>query len=195
MAQPAVKLPRYTYEEYLEMEDRAEERHIFWDGEIYAMAGASLKHVALETNLAGALWQRLRDRPCRALVGNQRLRALDSERTVYADASIVCGRIVLHPESSSALTNPTVIFEILSESTEAFDRGDKFAYYRSFESIRSVVLLSQKTRRVERYYRDERGVWSLEDLGPDDTLRLPEVEVSLPITQIYEGTEDLDAAS
>lgn len=195
MAQPAVKLPRYTYEEYLEMEDRAEERHIFWDGEIYAMAGASLKHSVLESRLVRLLGNVLDGRPCHALVGNQHLRALDSERTVYADASIVSGRFVMHPESSSALTNPTVVFEILSDSTEAFDRGDKFAYYRSFESIRSVVLLSQKTRRVERYSRDERGLWRLEDLGPDDTLRLPEVEVNLPIAEIYEGTEGLDIAS
>lgn len=191
MALPALKQDRYTYEEYLEIEAGSDERHIFWDGEIFNMSGGSSTHVQLETNLIVLLGAALKGQPCRPRVGNQRIRALAGERAVYADATVFCGQYRPHPQDPGAMTNPTVVFEVLSKSTEAFDRGDKFAFYRTIPELRSFVLLSQKARRIERYYRDERGVWSLEELGPDDALTLPELGVSIPLSEIYEGTDEL----
>ena len=194
MVEPALKQALFTYEEYLAVEAASPERHIYWDGEIYAMAGASVWHTTLETNLVGLLGTALKGGPCRPLVGNQRLRAPDSDRAVYADATVVCGPPVMHPQDRDALSNPTVIVEVLSKSTEAFDRGDKFTYYRSFPTLRVVVLVSQKAERVECYRRGERGVWSLHDLGADDVLDLPEVGASVALRDLYAGTEDLDLA-
>ena len=153
------------------------------------MAGATIKHSSIETNLVALLWIALRGRPCRPIFSNQRLRALDNERAVYADGIVVCGRPVQHPDDDDAVTNPVGVFEVLSKSTEAFDRGDKFAWYRTFPTVRSVVLIAQKSVRVERYRRDDQGVRSLTDLGADGTLELPEIGVSLALAELYENTE------
>lgn len=192
MAVPALKQDRFTYQDYLEIEEQSDERHIFWDGEIFAMAGATIRHSVLETNLIVLLGTALRGRPCRPCVGNQRLRAPNSDRAVYADGIVVCGPPRPHPGDDNAVSNPVVIFEVLSKSTEAFDRGDKFEYYRTFPSVRTVVLISQKRHRVECYQRDERGRWSLSDLGEADELELPDVEARLSIRALYEGTEDTE---
>lgn len=189
MDEAALKQDRFTYQEYLELEERSDERHIFWDGEIFAMAGGSPAHVALETSLILTLGATLKGRPCRPRVGNQRLRAPEGDRCVYADATVVCGPLTFHPDDGTALTNPVVVFEVLSRSTEAFDRGEKFAYYRTFPSLRSVVLISQRPHRVERYSRDARGVWSLTDLGPQDTLDLPEIDAEISLAEMYAGAE------
>lgn len=189
MAEPLLKHRRYTYAEYLEALECSDERLIFWDGEIVAMTADSITHNTIATNLIGLLGQTLRGRTCRAFVGNQKLRSPHSERAVFADGMGVCGSPARHPEDATALSNPTVVFEVLSKSTEAFDRGDKFAYYRTFPSMRAVVLISQHPPRAEVYHRDEHGFWSLRDLGPTDTLDLPEVEVQIPLGALYEGVE------
>ena len=192
VAEPALKQTRRTYTEYLDMQARSEERLMFWDGEIFAMAGGTIQHGAIQTNLVALLWTALRGQPCRPFVGDQRLRALDSERVVYADGAVVCGPPVPHSDDATTLTNPVVVFEVLSKSTEAFDRGDKFVYYRGFPSMRSVVFIAQRTRRAEVYHRDEHGLWRLRDLGPTDELDLPEVGVRIPLSALYEGIDALD---
>lgn len=192
MGEPALKQERYTYQEYLEMAVDAQERLIFWDGEIFAMAGGTVSHATLETNLVGLLVSALRGKPCRPFVGNQRLRAPDSERAVFADALVVCGPVRTHPGDATAVTNPVIVFEVLSKSTEAFDRGDKFAYYRTFPTLRSVVFVSQKDKRVERYTRGPDDDWTLRDLGPDSVLDLSEIGVRLALQEIYEGVSLLD---
>jgi Uma2 family endonuclease len=184
---PPARKPILTWQDYVAIEESSSERHMFWDGEVFVMAGASFRHSALETRLIILLGAALQGKPCQPVVSNQRLRAIDSERTVYADGMILCGPPRLHPETRLALTNPTVVFEILSPTTEAFDRGDKFAYYRSFPSLRSVVLISQHTHRVEHFRRDDQGGWRLLDLGMDDTLRLIEVDAELHVGALYEG--------
>lgn len=186
--EPALKLETLTCDEYREIEDRSEERHIFWDGDVFAMSGASDAHSIIEAHVAGLLHATLRGRPCRASTGNRRLRALHSQRAVYADAVVICGGTDLHPEDRNAATNPVVIFEVLSDSTESFDRGDKFGYYRTFPSLRAVVFLSQKDTRVERYTRGARGSWTLDELGPGDLLGLDAIEVALPVNDLYEGS-------
>lgn len=188
MSEPALKQPRMSYQEYLEIEDKSDERHIFWDGEMFAMSGASPDHYAIETNLTGLLFIALRGHPCRPLTGNARLRAPHATRAVYADAVVVCGPVAPHSDDGNAVTNPTVIFEVLSDTTESFDRGDKFTYYRSFPSVREVVFVSQKERRVERFTRAEDATWNLRDLGPDDLLALDSVGVTIQVAELYEGS-------
>lgn len=186
MAEPALKRAPLTYEEYLEIEDQSEERHIFWDGEMFAMSGASDDHNIIETNVAGFLHAALRGRPCQASTGNRRLRALHSKKAVYGDAVVICGTTILHPGDKNAATNPVAIFEVLSDSTEVFDRGEKFRYYRTFPSLRVVVFLSQKEIHAERYTRGPSGSWTLVDFGSGEILNLDEIGVSLAVDDLYE---------
>lgn len=191
MSDPPLKMTPLSYEEYLEFENAAEERHIFWDGEIFAMSGASENHNTLETTLVVLLFNALSGRPCQPSTGNRRFRSpARNERAVYADAAVICGRPEHHPQDKNATSNPTIIFEVLSDSTEAFDRGKKYAYYRSFPSIRSVVLLSQHEKRIEHFHRVSGGdAWTITELGAGQSLELPDVGVSLPVDEIYQGVE------
>lgn len=189
MAEPALKKDRLTYDEYRAIEDNTDVRHIFWDGEMFAMSGASDAHNIIESNVHAMLHAALRGGPCRASTGNRRLRALGSDDAVYADATVICGGTVTHPGDRNAATNPVVVVEVLSDSTEKFDRGDKFAYYRSFESIREVVLISQKQVRVERFTRTASGSWLMTELREGAALALESVHVSIPVADLYEGTE------
>lgn len=195
MAEPALKIQGMSYDEYLEVEERSEERHIFWDGEMFAMSGASDDHNIIEGNVHGLLFVALRGRPCRPSTGNRRLRALHSERAVYPDAVVICGRAEPHPGDRNAATNPVVVFEVLSDSTESFDRGDKFKYYRSFPTVEAVVFVSQKERRVERYTRGADGTWILRELRAGEELGLDALEIALPVDAIYEGSSLAPAAS
>lgn len=189
MAEAALEQTRLSYQEYLEMEERSDERHFYWDGELFAMSGASPRHYEVEANLVVQVHRALEGRPCRPYTGNVRLRsvALDS-RCAYSDAVVVCGRLNTHPEDHNAVTNPTVVFEVLSPSTERFDRGDKFAWYRSFDTLRSYVLVSQERVQVEHFHR-EGDLWTLRVHGPGDLLTLPDLEVSVPVDAFYEGVD------
>lgn len=170
------------------MEDRSDERHIFWNGEMFAMSGASDDHNIIESNVVSLLHVALRGRPCRASTGNRRFRALHSQKAVYADAVVICGGTVLHPGDSNAATNPSVIVEVLSGSTESFDRGEKFEYYRTFPSVRVVLFVSQKAIHVERFTRGPGGAWILHEFRSGETLGIDEIGVSLPVDELYEGS-------
>ena len=189
MGEPALKQETFSYDEYREMEDLSPERHIFWDGQIYAMSGASDDHNTIESNAHLVLGIALRGRPCRASTGNRRLRALHSEKAVYADAVVICGKSIQHPDDKNASTNPVVIVEVLSpDSTEGFDRGDKFAYYRTFPSVKVVVFVVQKEIAVERHVRGPGGAWTMHAFGVGETMSLDEIGVSVHVDELYEGT-------
>lgn len=188
MGEAALKLDHITIEDYIEMENASNEKHMFWDGEIFAMSGASPDHYEIEMNVAGLLYTQQRNQPCRPFTGNVRLRALGSERSVYADAVVVCGPKVPHPGDGNALTNPTVIVEVLSDSTESFDRGDKFAYYRTFPSVQEVLLVSQKQMQVEHFRRAEGGSWVLRVYRDGESVVLASVGAQLAVADLYEGS-------
>ncbi len=191
----AQKTDRLSYAEYLEMERVSEERHTFWDGEIFAMAGGSWNHSLLETRISALLVGALEGRPCRALNGNRRLRSPQlSDRAVYPDVSVICGKNQPHPDDPDASTNPVVVIEVLSPTTEQFDRGKKFAYYRTFPSLRSYVLVYQDEVTVEHFSRDGE-LWTFRPLGRGMTLHLQELEVQLLVDEIYQDTELLAPAA
>lgn len=188
MGLPAEKVTKLSYAEYKAIEDASDERHDFWDGEMFAMSGASPDHYALESAIHGALFSQLGKNPCRAYTGNMRLRSLDSDNAVYADTVVVCGPRQVHPDDPCAITNPSVVVEVLSPSTEAYDRGAKFALYRGFPSITDVVFVSQQAIAIEHYSRDPAGGWRLTDLGRADALAFPALGVSIPVEAIYADT-------
>jgi Uma2 family endonuclease len=182
-----VPVPRFTPEEYLAIERAADHRSELIHGEIYAMAGVSFEHTLIVTNLGAALHTRLRGRPCTTHLNDLRLSVPETRLYTYPDALVICDEPIFADEQFDTVTNPIALFEVLSPSTEAYDRGAKFAHYRRLSSLKYYVLLSQTEPLVERYERQESNTWLLTELrGPDSTLDLPALQVSIPLSDLYE---------
>ena len=181
---------RYTEEEYLALEARSETKHELVNGELYAMAGASIEHNLIAGNIAGALRNALQaaGRPCLVLGSDQRLHVAETGLYTYPDVSVVCGKPELHGPAPRALLNPLVLIEVLSESTESDDRGPKFAHYRSIPSLKEVLFVAQIGRRVEHYRRLETGQWLLTE-RTDGAVEIPALGCALPLAEIYAGLE------
>ncbi|MFV8755634.1 Uma2 family endonuclease [Nannocystaceae bacterium ST9] len=171
---------------YLAFERGADEKHELWDGEVYAMGGASLAHNWIVGNLVHQLGNALEGSGCKALPSDLRVRITSSDRYVYPDVTIVCGSPELEGDAD-VLLNPRTIVEVLSPSTAAFDRGDKFAGYRSIPSVREVLFVSQEQRHVESYTRQADGSWVLREYRGDDALPLESLAAPLPLARIYAG--------
>lgn len=181
---------RYTEAEYLEFERAAETKHEFRDGQIFAMVGASLPHNRITLNIGGELRSRLRGSPCEPFVNDLRVRSSPAGHYAYPDVVVVCGPPRLADPHGDILLNPTVIVEVLSPSTERYDRGDKFHDYRSLASLREYVLVSQTVARVEQFTRQDGGLWLLRELSSrDDSLELPSLGCALPLRGIYERVD------
>ena len=152
----------FTPEEYLTLEVKAEYKSQYVAGEIYAMAGVEPWHIQIVDNITKALGTAFGDRPCQSYSTDMRVRAKAGELYTYPDVSALCGKpkydFSMRP---STLLNPQVIFEVLSPSTEAFDRGDKFARYRKLDSLTDYVLVASESVRVEHFVRQEHGAWSM----------------------------------
>jgi Uma2 family endonuclease len=179
--------PRYklTYAEYLAREAVSTEKHEFINGEAYAMAGGTLEHSALASSAMVALGAALAGRPCRAYNSDARVRVLSTDASFYPDLSVVCGKVETAPADPHAISNPLVLVEVLSDSTEANDRGAKAAHYRRIESLREYVLVSQSERRVEVQRRNERGIWELHFFGEGERIELTSLGVSMPVDALY----------
>lgn len=194
MAAPREKL-LYTVEEYLEMERAAEERHEFVDGHVYAMAGESLEHSRICINLAITISGQLRGNPCEALSPNMKVRSgpfIKGQRSVkgmfsYADLTVVCGEPQFHDEHRDVLLNPTVIIEVLSESTKDFDRSEKFLRYRThIQSLQEYVLIWQIAPFAELYTRQPNGWLLSEFIELDSVIPLASIDCRLPMREVYD---------
>lgn len=179
-----------TPEEYLALERRAEQKSEYVDGAVFAMSGASLRHNTIVANVIVELGRQLRGRDCRVLASDMKVRVPDSRRFFYPDVSVVCGEPQFHDERSDVLLNPTLIVEVLSESTAAFDRGDKFQAYQQLESLKEYLLISQDKKVVEQYVRQTRDVWSYTaTVGLESSLSLPSIECTLSLGATYDKAE------
>jgi Uma2 family endonuclease len=197
MAMQAAQRTRVTDDEYIELERRAETKSELVNGEIVAMAGGSPKHNALSLNVGAALRQRFRERrassPCVAFSSDQRIHIEATGLYTYADVSVACSGARFHPKHRDTLINPKVIVEVLSMSTEAYDRGAKFAHYQTIPSFAEYVLVSQYERRVEHFRRLETGQWLLTvHTGDEARLVLPALGFEIPLGEIYDQTDELD---
>lgn len=179
-----------TEEEYLARERRSPEKHEYVDGRIVAMAGGSPRHNLISGNVLGALRSLLRGR-CRAFSSDQRIFIPATGLYTYPDVTTVCGPLDLHPPLGNTIRNPHLVVEVLSRSTEAYDRGEKFAHYRTVPSLAEYLLVGQGTRRVELYRRVEVGRWELTEAVDDGTITLATLNIALPLEEIYADTEDL----
>jgi Uma2 family endonuclease len=173
-------------EEYLAAEREAATRSEYFNGEVYAMAGASREHVAIVANLTYLFVGQFKGRPCSTFTNDMRLKVSETGLYAYPDVMALCGEPHFEDSAADTLTNPSVIIEVLSESTERYDRGDKFAHYRRLASLRDYVLVSQRRPRLEHYTR--RGEdWVLREIdGLDAVLRLPDIGCELPLADIYD---------
>jgi Uma2 family endonuclease len=177
----------FTPEEYLELEGKAEYKSQYVAGEIFAMAGAQPVHDRITGNIFAGLHSRLRGRSCDVFTSDIRVRAADDLYT-YPDVTALCGEPKFESQGKNppSLLNPSVIFEVLSPSTEVFDRGIKFDRYRRLETLTDYVLVSTAEMRVEHHRLREDGVWVFDDLGEGDVLRLASISCALPLAEIYE---------
>src|SRR5438874_5807992 len=191
MALPEQFLPAITAEQYLQLERVSEMRHEFFDGLMYAMAGESPDHSTICFNLASAIGFQIKDKTCHGFSPNMKVRAGIGGLYAYPDLMIVCGEARFHDEYCDVLLNPTVIFEVLSPSTQKYDRGEKFRRYRTeIESLQDYVLVSQDQFRVEHHHREADGTWSqTEVIGKAGVVVLKSIECSVPLSEIHRNTE------
>lgn len=182
-------LTYYTPEEYLALERHAEFKSEYIDGEIVAMTGATIRHNAIAGSFLVALYTRLRGGPCRVSGSDLRVQIAGGRRYVYPDLLAYCGDPKTSDASLDTLTNPVLIVEVLSPSTEAYDRGEKFAYYRSIESLQEYVLVAQDRAMVERFVRHG-DLWVFSAFsGLDAEVELTSVGCTVPLREIYENVE------
>jgi Uma2 family endonuclease len=183
----------FTEDEYLERERRSETKNELNHGAIVAMAGATPKHNAIAMNVGSALKARLKGRRCLVFSSDQRVHVEATGLFTYPDVTVVCDKPQFHPKDKDTLLNPKVLVEVLSSSTEAYDRGAKFAHYQSIRSLEEYVLVTQVGKRVDHFRRLETGQWLLTvSEGDDAVLVLPGLGCEIPLSEIYENTDLLD---
>lgn len=176
----------YTAEEYLELERKAETRHEFSSGEIFAMTGGSKRHNAISANLMRVLGNQLVERECVIYGSDMRVKILAADKYTYPDVVAVCGEEIFEDSGEDTLLNPSLIIEILSKSTEAYDRGAKFEYYQTIKSLREYVLITQEPFRVEQFVRKESNVWMyFEFRKANDAVELNSINCKLLLQDIY----------
>lgn len=177
----------YTLEEYFALELASEEKYEFWNGEVFCMTGASLAHNRIARNIGTKLDTELSARGCQSFPADLRIKVPRYPPYRYPDLSALCGS----PEIENiggldVLTNPALIIEVLSKSTEAFDRGDKFTYYKSIPSFSEYLLVAQHRPHVSQFVRQENGVWSFMEFNDlADTVRCASVPCELALREIY----------
>lgn len=178
----------YTPAEYLELELQSEFKSEYLSGEIWMMSGATPRHNAIAFNLAGQLSGQLRGGPCRGFSSDQRIIVEATGLRTYPDLTVVCGETEFHPDDKDGLVNPAVLFEVLSPTTELFDRGLKWVNYQRIISLTAYILVSQKEPRIEQFVRQsDGGAWLYSQVsGLGDVLSLPSLDCALPLREIYD---------
>lgn len=186
-----------TPEEYLHRDRQADFKSEFYRGEMFAMAGASAKHNLIVLNAGSVLREQLKERPCRVYPSDLRVKVQATGLFTYPDLSVVCGEPQFEYDKGDVLVNPDVIVEVLSESTEAYDRGKKFEHYRQIPSLKQYVLIAQDRRSVEVFTRTGVDEWTLRaEQDPSASVALDSIECSLPLAEVYDKVDlDLDAKS
>ena len=186
-----------TQQDYLDQERQAETKSEYWNGEIYAMAGASPRHTLIAANIIISLGSRLKGRPCTVHTGDLRVSIAQTGLHTYPDVVIVCGQPVYEDRQKDTLLNPAIVVEVLSKSTESHDRGVKFEHYRRLESLTDYLLVSQDTACIEHRVRQPDDKWLLGIYqGLDTVVPLSSIDCELPLAEAYDKVEwpDEDAA-
>src|SRR5215471_1656578 len=175
----------YTLEDYLSVEEMSAVRHEFLDGQIFAMAGGTPEHAALAAAVLVVLGGKLRGDRYRPYSADLRIRVLATGLATYADATVICGELARDPASPTHVTNPTVVIEVLSESTEEYDRGEKREHYSRIDALREYVLIAQARRRIEVFQRAPGAPWEQRVYGAGEAFELPSIGVSASVDELY----------
>jgi Uma2 family endonuclease len=183
MSSPAAKL-KVSFADYVAAEVKSDRKHQLVDGEVFDLPGSSFVHSKLILAVGAELRAQLRGRPCSVFGSETRVRAHDL--VTYPDCVVVCGDPQTDPEDPYTLLNPVLLVEVLSESTEAFDRGHKAEQYRRIPSLREYVLVSQHKAHLECFRRTEAG-WSFHEVGAGQHLRLDSIDCELDVESVYLG--------
>lgn len=178
---------KYTKEEYFAFEEKALERHEFHDGEILAMSGGTRTHSLLGASAIALLRSHFNRKGCYVFSSDIKVHIDKFNQFVYPDASVVCGKLEDIDGRSDVINTPVIIVEVLSDSTEGYDRGSKFFKYRSLDSFKEYILISQHTRQIDVFSRKEDKVWQMATYTEGQMLKLINVEIEFPLDEIYEG--------
>jgi Uma2 family endonuclease len=181
MTEPATHA---SYAEYLAFEEAAEGKHEYVNGLIYAMTGGTPEHARLAANAIRSLASALAGKPCAVYTADARVRVLATGRSTYPDVSVVCTKVEPAPDDPHAIANPIVLVEVLSPTTEASDRGDKWHHYQRIPSLKDYVLIGQETQQVEVYHRTDDG-WSYRSYEGDEAVELASLGVTLSLPELY----------
>ena len=181
----------FSFEEYTAIAERAEERLEFWEGAILDMTGGSPRHSAICSNIVRILGAQLRGKPYRVFESNLRVRSPKANRSTYADATVVCGPLLIDPADKTRQTvlNPSVLIEVLSPSTESDDRETKLASYKLIESVRAVVLIPQTRTEIILHTRQSDETWPV-TTHASGSVRLTAIDCELPVDEVYEDLPD-----
>lgn len=183
----AIPKSKMTPQEYLEFERKSEEKHEYYAGEIFAMAGATRRHNVISWNFGGELRQKLKGKSCEAYPADMRVFIPETGLYTYPDLVIVCGEPNFQDDTFDTLLNPILIIEVLSETTENYDRGKKFQHYRSIETLHEYVLVSTDEARIEKFEKTGDGFWFLsEAVGIDSEIELTSIECRIPLAEVYD---------
>lgn len=179
-----MRQPTMTYAQYLALERTSSEKHEFLRGEVWAMAGGTPSHARIATNVAIAIGVALRGRPCAVFNSDLRVRVEETNRSTYPDVTVVCNKQLTASDDEDAVVNPALIVEVLSDSTEASDRGEKFAHLQHLPSLKEYVLVSQREQRIEVFRRGESPTWTFIPFtkGP---VELKSIDAVLEMADVY----------
>ncbi len=179
--------PFISPQEYLRLERQSEYKSEYLNGEIFAMTGASRKHNLVTTNISSSLHRQLKGRPCEVYAVDMRVKVRATGLYTYPDVAVVCGDPQFEDEQVDTLVNPTVLIEVLSDSTERYDRIAKSSYYRTIDSLAEHLLVAQNEMRLEQYVRQPNGEWLLcEYVTLDSAAQLTSIDCSLLLSDVYD---------
>ena len=182
--------PFLTPEEYLASERAGDQKHEYYQGEVFAIVGASFEHVGITANLVASLHRQLQGGPYRVFSSDLRVKVSRTGLYTYPDVGVVCDEPQFDDENNDTLLNPRVIIEVLSPSTENYDRGKKSAHYRSVESLTEYLLVAQDQPRIEQYVRQPNHDWLLHEATElEQTIHLPSIECDLKLSEVYANVE------
>lgn len=174
-----------SYADYLRLERQTDVRHEFLDGEAWAMAGGTPRHSKIKANLIRVIGNALVGAPCQSYDSDLKVRILETGLATYPDATVICGPLVTHPEDRNAVTNPSMLVEVLSDSTERWDRKGKFSHYRRAETLRHYVLVDSEIPGVEHYALQGDGSWKLTFLEPGDHIVAADLGLRIAVDDLY----------
>jgi len=181
---------KLTIEEYLQFEKASTEKHEYYKGAIFAMSGASNRHNWIFSNLFGSLVNKLKGSPCRPFGPDMRMHIPENSFFTYPDISVYCSDLTSTDFDEDTVVNPTIIIEILSPSTEQYDRGNKFRLYREIPSLKEYILVDSESVNVEAFRISDKGLWELDEYRfLTEILFITAVQFSIPLSEIYEGTK------